>query len=303
MCWQVEIDGIEFSLQRPSPLWEDDFPPDRLVGEHGICRIAYSQLRTEPSDAAEQEAQLTFGEVYTVKALSENRRWIQVERAYDGSIGWFDEHRHRYAAIPQKDFEVLRKTHHGFVGSKNFELIDERGRILSLPLGGVLPFYDEVKRECRVADTCYQVHQGEVLVGIQSPSQEILLSLLQKYVGVVYEWGGETSYGADCSGLVRTMYRMFGVEMPRNSGPQSEVGERIELHECKTGDLLFFGTKGKERVHHVGIAVRDDLGEKLYLFHAGPGELQLVPVEEDGYYPHSDLTREFRFAKRVVEFQ
>jgi len=72
-------------------------------------------------------------------------------------------------------------------------------------------------------------------------SGSAIVSEASKFLGVPYLWGGESPSGFDCSGLVQYVFGQLGVEVPRGSVDQSEVGTEVaSLSEAQPGDLLFF---------------------------------------------------------------
>jgi len=72
-------------------------------------------------------------------------------------------------------------------------------------------------------------------------SGSAIVSEASKFLGVPYLWGGESPSGFDCSGLVQYVFGQLGVEVPRGSVDQSEVGTPVaSLSEAQPGDLLFF---------------------------------------------------------------
>jgi cell wall-associated NlpC family hydrolase len=69
-----------------------------------------------------------------------------------------------------------------------------------------------------------------------------------------YRRGGhEPSTGFDCSGFVRYVFRhTLQQDLPSDSASQFLAGAKVDRTDMKTGDLVFFRTRGK-RISHVGI--------------------------------------------------
>ena len=82
----------------------------------------------------------------------------------------------------------------------------------------------------------------------------VLVQMAMKLRDIRYRRGGRApSTGFDCSGFVQYVFaQALGIDLPDNSISQSEAGVRVARTELKTGDLVFFHTRGKG-VSHVGI--------------------------------------------------
>ncbi|BDP41238.1 peptidase [Deinococcus aetherius] len=77
-------------------------------------------------------------------------------------------------------------------------------------------------------------------------------------LGVPYVYGGSTLAGLDCSGLVLQVFAPLGLNLPRRSAEQAQVGLPVAAGELQPGDLVFFDTEGRGTVTHVGIYLGED---------------------------------------------
>ncbi|WP_460405526.1 C40 family peptidase [Actinophytocola sediminis] len=89
-------------------------------------------------------------------------------------------------------------------------------------------------------------------------------------VGKPYIYGDEGPDTYDCSGLMQYSYAAAGIQLPRSSREQYNVGTSVAYGEWKMGDLLFYGSSAGS-IHHVAMYIGDGM-----LVHASqPG----VPVK------------------------
>jgi hypothetical protein len=100
------------------------------------------------------------------------------------------------------------------------------------------------------------------------------------YRGVPYHFGGRTRKGIDCSGLIQTTYKKWGILLPRTSVEQYKRGVQIPKQKMKAGDLVFFKNTYKRGISHVGIY----MGQNQFV-HASSGRGQVtVSSLNDPYY-------------------
>ncbi|MBX4270177.1 C40 family peptidase [Clostridium estertheticum] len=105
----------------------------------------------------------------------------------------------------------------------------------------------------------YALNQSSVQTPSISPSRggsgassSALISYASQFLGINYVWGGTSpSPGFDCSGFTQYVFAHFGVDIPRVSEDQQNVGTLISRDNLQPGDLVFFGSPA----HHVGIYV------------------------------------------------
>lgn len=119
----------------------------------------------------------------------------------------------------------------------------------------------------------------------KSPSGSRIQSLIQHalaLLGTPYRWGGTSTDGFDCSGLVGYVFRSaLGIELPRVSRDMANSGQLIsDRANLSPGDLVFFGTHHGKRVDHVGIYV----GEGRFLHAPRTGRDVTVSSLESGYW-------------------
>ncbi|ROT31091.1 NlpC/P60 family protein [Micromonospora sp. HM5-17] len=84
------------------------------------------------------------------------------------------------------------------------------------------------------------------------PQPAEVLAVANRLRDVVYLWGGVSTYGIDCSGLVHLAWRRFGVRLPRDADDQAAATTPVALGTERPGDLYFFARPGR-RIHHIGI--------------------------------------------------
>jgi gamma-D-glutamyl-L-lysine dipeptidyl-peptidase len=80
---------------------------------------------------------------------------------------------------------------------------------------------------------------------------DAVIASARQFLGLRYLWGGTSGFGYDCSGLVYLIYRVHGINLPRDGLPQSGVGTAVVPASLRPGDLVFFARDGS--VHHVAI--------------------------------------------------
>lgn len=81
-----------------------------------------------------------------------------------------------------------------------------------------------------------------------------IASYALQFVGNPYVYGGTSlTNGTDCSGFTMSVFRHFGISLPRTSSSQSTVGRRISWRDAEAGDLIFYGSGG--HVSHVALCI------------------------------------------------
>jgi gamma-D-glutamyl-L-lysine dipeptidyl-peptidase len=102
-------------------------------------------------------------------------------------------------------------------------------------------------------DSNLSIAWNEVKVNKKSINE--LITFSKSFIGVPYLWGGKSSLGFDCSGFVQSVFKISGINMPRDASQQILKEDLLEIDYCKIqkGDLLFFSENN--HVNHVAIYI------------------------------------------------
>jgi cell wall-associated NlpC family hydrolase len=84
---------------------------------------------------------------------------------------------------------------------------------------------------------------------------EKVLAFARAQIGKPYVWGATGPSSYDCSGLTQAAWKAAGVDIPRTTWDQVEIGTRIATADLQPGDLVFF----YDDISHVGIYKGDGM--------------------------------------------
>lgn len=245
-----------------------------------IVSAAIAPLQAQPAASSEQISQRLAGHRLTV--LEEKAPWLRV-RGHDEYEGW---------------------VHRGYVGADGAEryrrqrtslgcmVRDPRGWSRPLPLGALVP--DDATLESGEA-----ISAAELPRRFPRDAHGIVRSALHLYAGTPYQWGGITPWGADCSGLVQSVFGLHGVALPRDSSQQAGAGAALDLapEALAPADLLFFSDRPDRRITHVAISLG---GPRLVHLALGRGGYRVEDLTDitDSYV--RALVGRYLFARRVL---
>lgn len=114
-----------------------------------------------------------------------------------------------------------------------------------------------------------------------NPKKNEIIAMFGKikdFIGTAYKKGGNGVTNIDCSDLVKKVFASLGVEMPRVSRSQFDVGKKIDISNLIPGDLVFFKIR-KNAISHVGIY----LGENKFV-HASPRKGVMISDINEKYF-------------------
>jgi beta-lactamase class A len=271
-----------------------------------VVTAAVQDLFTRPDETSSVDDQVILGE--RVEILEDAAGFAKVKTAA-GEVAWIPERSLRRGDAPAaaKVVRVTSNFAHVYA-SPSFT----RARpILTAPVGATMAFSDFLEGKEKEAaayswvrivlpdgrigfvasrDVTLLPFEENLSLPLRSPSE--WLAFGKRFLGAPYTWGGVTPLGFDCSGLVQTILKNFGVVLKRNSYEQAFQDPHlvpVSLDALRPGDLLFFGNEDK--IDHEAIWLGD--GTVLQATrHNVPG-VQVTPFDSPFLKPF------FRYARRL----
>jgi hypothetical protein len=222
---------------------------------YALCSIPLAPLRLQPNHATEMVSQLLFGERCIVEEKN-NEGWCRVVCKNDNYTGW----------CLLQQLSIITEEAYNRKTQPTIEWLTEiefNNQPMNVPLGSELDI-EELK--------------------LLKPSQQNIAELAHQFLNTGYLWGGKTVFGTDCSGFVQTVFKMVGINLPRDAKHQITLGEEVPfLQQAHSGDLAFFDEDGS--IVHVGILLSNS-----HIIHAS-GKVRIDKIDTEGIINAEDGKR------------
>jgi cell wall-associated NlpC family hydrolase len=124
----------------------------------------------------------------------------------------------------------------------------------------------------------WRAHLAPVGLGFEVDWTEVA----ERFLGAPYLWGGRTSLGLDCSGLVQQALYACGRACPRDADQQARLGRSVTRDELRRGDLVCWrghiGLMVDEtrllhaNAHHMAVAIEPLADVVTHMAVRAPGE-------------------------------
>ena len=256
--------------------------------KYGIIDLSVVPGRADSSDKSEMTTQLLFGDVFSV--LEEAKSFIKVRVHYDNYECWICKK--QYLSISSSEYtQIANSPYH--CTTDLVQVITYKQNLLPIVQGSSLPHYKN--GAFKLGNETIKFDKN-ITIPTQIGTKEKIVEDALMYLNAPYLWGGRTPFGIDCSGFSQIIYRLNGIDIPRDAGPQSEVGTSLSfVEESESGDLAFFdNTEGK--IVHVGIVL-----ENNHIIHAS-GKIRVDRIDQQGIF-NTELgihTHKLRLIKSII---
>ncbi|SMO49734.1 NlpC/P60 family protein [Melghirimyces algeriensis] len=243
------------------------------------------------------ESQILYGE--PVQVLEEKNGWCHVcvpdqlsPKHSLGYPGW----------VPSCQLTFDIQYHHNWKQNTLVQVIANRsiltmdsGRKLTISFMTKLPIMDDCEQEVVVLSPDGQTGRlpksDITFVRRQKASPEYRIRMAKKFLGLSYLWGGTSSFGFDCSGMMYRIFEAGEIQIPRDASVQAQYGKPVEREKLTPGDLVFFAyDEGKGSIHHVGMYI----GEHSFIHSPQTGQPVRINLLSDEPY-HSEFCKGTRY--------
>lgn len=248
---------------------------------YGIALLSVIPCRAASNDRSEIVTQLLFGEHYTV--LEETPKWIRIKIQGDGYEGW----------ICRKQFSVISESIFNQLNTRRPSVCDDFIANVSpdnenhwVTMGATLPL---------LTNGCVHLGNKEFLFSgkIAQPDSKNIVSQAMRYLNTPYLWGGRSPFGIDCSGFVQVVFKLCGIQLPRDASQQAEIGADVSFIEtAKPGDLAFFDNE-EGHITHVGVVIDPNT-----IIHAS-GKVRIDTIDHQGIY--NAETKKYSHQLRIIK--
>jgi cell wall-associated NlpC family hydrolase len=238
--------------------------------QYAACKVPAAPVRKRSDHRSEMVNQVLFGE--TMQVLKLKKKWVRVRTTLDAYEGWISIHQ-----LEEVD-EQTAITLSPWVVTDLFNSIGTGGHKMNIPFGSSLLNWEISAGKFGKQE--YDFSGNKIRRNEIYPDAERLEKWVMMWLNAPYLWGGRTPLGVDCSGFTQTVFKVMGIDLPRDAWQQAQQGKRVKkLREAVTGDLAFFDDR--EEIVHVGILLNSE-----QIIHAS-GKVRIDAIDKKGI-THAD---------------
>ena len=235
-------------------------------------------------------SQLLFGELAEVLE-TKGRQWAKVRCAWDNFVGWVATN--QLKPVTPTEFERFQQEY--AYSLELFHTILAEDFCVPIVMGAQLPGFDGMR--FKLAEHYFTFSGQAVFPENMERSPDFILKIARKYLHAPFLWGGRSPMGIDAPGLIQAVFKLAGVQMPREAEQQVFYGEAVDfVEQSQPGDIAFFENKAG-RISHCGIILPNN--EVLHSY----GSVRIDAIDHYGIYNKKEAryTHRLRVVKRMLK--
>ena len=275
---------------------------------YAIIRLSTSQIRRHPEIESELISQALMGSEIRLLRKGPGRRslwrfcqmedhylgWIMLSSFVSGDEAFIQDWRNKNKVIVMENYSRVFQS-----------MSDQSCQVSDLVCGNKLinlgSQADWVHVELPDGRQGYvkagHVMSEETFNSRPKPTPSQIVKTAKAFNGIPYLWGGTSVKGFDCSGFTQTVYRLNGIQLPRDANMQVHSGTPVSLEDgyeqLNVGDLLFWGPDSL-KITHVGIYI----GDYEFIHSDGFVHINSLRPDDDDYSDYR--RRSLRAARRIL---
>lgn len=284
-------------------------PSEDLKGKtYGVINLSVADIREKADFPAGMATQAILG---TPIRIWQKDKWYRIQTP-DGYIGW--SQLANFHPMTKDEFnswiiadKIIFTDYFGFSYQKPYK---ESQTISDLVFGNLLKYEGEDGNFYKVS-----YPDGKLAYILKSQARhykdwkstvelsgESIIKKSFTLMGIPYVWGGTSVKGMDCSGLTKTVLLMHNIILMRDASQQVNTGIPLDIGKgyknLQTGDMIFFGKKGKngekDRIRHVGFYI----GNSEFIHASGSVRISSLDPKRKNYDEVN--AKEFIRATRIL---
>ena len=247
---KAELEGMKQEYEAESVNLQTAIDERKATSADYDNEIAYAQQMANEYAALiqQQQAEIEQLEAERIAAEEEARRQAEAEAAAAAAAAEEEAQQEEETVVYDEEGNEVDA---GEAAENGETVYDEEGNEVDAEEVAAEEDYSESEEDYEydeygnVIDTANTVDPSEYESSSSSSSSgsgSSVVNYATQFVGNPYVWGGTSlTDGADCSGFVQSVYKNFGVDLPRTSYEQQNAGTEVSYEDAQPGDLICYG--------------------------------------------------------------
>mgnify|MGYP006092877475 CR=1 FL=1 len=229
----------------------------KVTNEYKIVSVNVASIYSKPSFSSELINQALFWEELFILRVKDS--WFKVKQR-DKYLGWIHSFFVTDSSI-YENYKVYRKLKNWyFVKDKFCEIkINNKIRYL-LSFGTLLPCINDKSFKLLLPNgNKVNIDKKKLIKSTNNRSLDNSVDSSKILLGTPYLWGGRSSFGFDCSGLIQSLLALENIHFPRDTKDQVKsnyLKQRKSINRKKS-DLIYFYEN--DIPNHVGMYITSEV--------------------------------------------